>query len=295
MPERMPSSAAAALLPRRRVGRKLIRGVWSSSRYAAFGAPRWTARRGEAAGGYPCRPALLRAARPTRRFAECALGCYLCARLHRALRRCRAPAFRIEPHQRPLLPLRSALWTRLLAGAGVLFGTLALSTADARQLMAQQAPAPAAASADSTLNLAPYRSPRGAFIRSVLLPGWGQAWVGSPGRGSVYFALEASSGWMLYKTQSRLTDARRRLDFLENIQVTAGGDTTALHDARGLVKSRTQQRESWIALGIFILFFAGADAYVAAQLADFEERIAIQPAPDGGFSVRAQLPVGARR
>ena len=143
-----------------------------------------------------------------------------------------------------MLSLRSVPWTRLLAGAGVLFGTLALSTADARQLIAQQVPVPAGAPADSTPSLAPYRSPRGAFLRSLVIPGWGQAWVGSPGRGAVYFAMEASSGWMLYKTQSRLSDARRRVEHLENIQPTVVGDTIALHDARRLAKSRSQQRES---------------------------------------------------
>lgn len=127
-----------------------------------------------------------------------------------------------------------------------------------------------------------------------MLPGWGQAWVGAPGRGSVYFAMEAGSVWMLVKTQSRLTDARRRFDYLESVQV-AGADTTALHHARTLVKSRSKQRESWIALGVFLLFFSGADAYVAAQLADFEERIALEPRPEGGLNIGATIPVGARR
>lgn len=259
--------------------------------------------RDEAAGAYPLRVDLLRSVRhlaaALQRVALAATFARIARAAHISCPRANACT---EPHRLPLRPSRSGPWIRLLAGAGIVFSTLALSTADARLLAAQQvptppAPAPAVApteTATDTLARGPYRSPRGAFIRSVVLPGWGQAWVGAPGRGSVYFAMEAGSAWMFFKTQSRLTDARRRFEYLESIQ-TVGADTTALHQARTLVKSRAKQRESWIALGVFLLFFSGADAYVAAQLADFEERIALEPRPEGGLNIGATIPVGARR
>lgn len=135
----------------------------------------------------------------------------------------------------------------------------------------------------------PRRSPRGAFLRSLVLPGWGQAWVGSPGRGSAYFAAEAGSLWMLYRTQRRLSEARQRQDYLRRNGLLSPDSTLAL------VRSREDQREDWITLSVFLLFFSGADAYVAAQLADFDERVSVRPTPDGGVRVGARVPLGRRR
>jgi hypothetical protein len=43
----------------------------------------------------------------------------------------------------------------------------------------------------------------GAFLRSLILPGWGQAAVNQPVRGAFYFTMEATSLWMVYKAQSK--------------------------------------------------------------------------------------------
>src|SRR3954465_4791481 len=51
-------------------------------------------------------------------------------------------------------------------------------------------------------------SPRGAFLRSLVLPGWGQSAIGAPGRGAVYFGLEAGSLWMVYKSNQKLQEAK---------------------------------------------------------------------------------------
>jgi len=45
-------------------------------------------------------------------------------------------------------------------------------------------------------------SPGGAFLRSVLVPGWGQAASGSYGRAAFYFLAQAGNVWMAYKTDS---------------------------------------------------------------------------------------------
>src|SRR5688500_9225440 len=50
--------------------------------------------------------------------------------------------------------------------------------------------------------------PRGAFIRALLVAGWGHLYIGSPGRGAVYFAIQSASWFMLIKTIGRLNDAR---------------------------------------------------------------------------------------
>ena len=47
----------------------------------------------------------------------------------------------------------------------------------------------------------------GAFARSMLVPGWGQAVVGSPGRGAFYFTVESLGVWMILKTTKTLGSA----------------------------------------------------------------------------------------
>lgn len=131
-------------------------------------------------------------------------------------------------------------------------------------------------------------SPRGAFLRSLVLPGWGQSAVGSPGRGAVYFALEATSLWMVYKSQRKLHYARRNQSYLRQVGELAEDEQS------GLVSAREEQLEDWITLSGFLLLFNAADAFVAAHLVDFEERIGVAPGRAGGAELRVSLPVGRR-
>ena len=55
-------------------------------------------------------------------------------------------------------------------------------------------------------------TPRGAFIRSMIVPGWGQAAFDRPVRGGVYFAGWAANWFMIFRNQVRLDDARSRFD-----------------------------------------------------------------------------------
>jgi hypothetical protein len=130
-------------------------------------------------------------------------------------------------------------------------------------------------------------SPRGAFFRSLVLPGWGQTYVGAPGRGVVYFSLFAGSAWMSFVARRQLLDARRQEDWLHEI-----GELEEDEDS-GFVLAREQQFEDWAALSIFLLFLSGADAYVAAYLSDFDERIGIGADEAGSLELRVRLPVGS--
>jgi hypothetical protein len=132
-------------------------------------------------------------------------------------------------------------------------------------------------------------SPGGAFLRSLVIPGWGQSSLGVPGRGSVYFALEAGSLWMVYKSNRKLQEARRAEQVMRE---TGEIEPTARSP---LARDRRAQREDWITLSVFWLFVSGADAFVAAHLMDFEERIEVRPTPEGGVELRASVPVGQRR
>lgn len=131
----------------------------------------------------------------------------------------------------------------------------------------------------------PSRSPRGAFVRSLVLPGWGQAWVGAPGRGAAYFAMEAGSVWMVYRSRRMLGFAREEQQLLRDSGQIAP-------DARiTLVRARESQVEDWTAISIFLLFFSAADALVSAYLVDFDEHVGVRRDADG-VRLEARIPVG---
>ncbi len=131
-------------------------------------------------------------------------------------------------------------------------------------------PVAAQAAVDSA---GPPVTPMGAFFRSLILPGWGQATVGQPVRGAFYFTMEAASLWMLFKTQSKLSAAER------------AGD-------EDLSAARQDQKEDWIVLAVFWALFAGVDAWVSTHLWDFEG--AVVPPPDGspGVALQYSVPIG---
>jgi hypothetical protein len=129
-------------------------------------------------------------------------------------------------------------------------------------------------------------SPKKAFIRSLLIPGWGQSSIGAPGRGAVYFALESGSLWMLYKSNQKLQEAKE----LQQAQRDAG--ILAADRTLPLVRARRNEREDWITLSVFWFFFSGADAFVSAYLRDFDRHVGVQPAPSGGAQLQVNVPVG---
>ncbi|HEU4452150.1 MAG TPA: DUF5683 domain-containing protein, partial [Longimicrobium sp.] len=142
-------------------------------------------------------------------------------------------------------------------------------------------PADSVAAEDST----PY-SASSALIRSLILPGWGQAYVGAHGRGALYFALEGGSLWMLYKSSRALADARELESYLRENDALAEGQRLSI------ASSRAQQVEDWITLSVFWALFAGADAYVSAQLADFVGHVGALPGPDGEVRFQVRMNVG---
>ena len=149
-------------------------------------------------------------------------------------------------------------------------------------------------------------TPRGAFIRSALIPGWGHARAGAFGRGAFYVGVESVTAFMIFKTQTRVGRARDRRVLMEEVvtaRLVAAGQTglTAIEaaladdpvveDLRSLEDVRSEQLEDWIALGIFFLMLGGADAYVSAHLADAPAALEIGGAPGGGVGVGVSIPV----
>jgi len=161
--------------------------------------------------------------------------------------------------------------------------------------------------------------PRNAFIKSMLIPGWGHFAQGSEGRGLFYVALQGSSWYMLVKTLGKLSDAREAesgfvqiaKDSLNDLMASDSLARKRLEDpvtydaavaahpdvARlsPLVSAREQQRQDWITYTLFFTFLSAVDAYVTAHPSDFPADISVAPATDGGVSLRLDLPLPRRR
>jgi len=112
-------------------------------------------------------------------------------------------------------------------------------------------------------------SPGGAFRRSLLLPGWGQAATGRHTTGALFVAWEGVTVMMTLKAQ-------READYFK--QIGASG-----------LKHKRQEVQDWLVLWIFNHLFSGAEAYVSAHLQDFPKELKIQSVP-GGVGLSVPLP-----
>jgi len=179
------------------------------------------------------------------------------------------------------------------------FRVVTLSFAAAGMLRAQvidssragvKPPPPAAPVKPVGDSLGPPISARRAFLSSFLLPGYGQTRLERPGAAMLFSVLEIGSIGMAMKSAQDLREARAvpkdSIVGSYTIDPTTG---LATRDPKtGLavpatyirsridadrVKARRVHYEDWIAAIIFNHVFAGADAYVAANLWDFRTNI----------------------
>ena len=113
--------------------------------------------------------------------------------------------------------------------------------------------------------------PMGAFLRSLLLPGWGQAATGRHVAGAVFATWEGVSAMMTLKAQSEFH---------------------YLREARSVnVGAKRQEVQDWLVLWIFNHLFSGAEAFVSAHLQDFPKDLKVRALPGGvGLSVPVPRP-----
>lgn len=157
-------------------------------------------------------------------------------------------------------------------------------------------------------------SPKGAFLRAMAIPGWGHAAIGSYKRGAFYFVAEGLTAWELVRTSQRITAARDLVDFRTGVvrgdlaklgitdpvevQDSLSADTK-LSNLDSLVSARKSQKEDWTAMGIFLIFLSGADAYVSAHLQHFPVPLSVEAQPAGGgrmdLALSVKLPRRTRR
>ena len=158
-------------------------------------------------------------------------------------------------------------------------------------------------------------TPRGAFLRALAFPAWGHVHIDEPGRGGVFFALQSTSYFMLFKTLARLGEAEDRRDVAAGLVAdslrlameadsalaerladpvafedeVAGNPRVQPHQA--LVSSRERQRQDWIVYTITFTFASAVDAYVAAHLKGFPD-LDVLPAAGGALQLRLSVPTG---
>ena len=113
-------------------------------------------------------------------------------------------------------------------------------------------------------------TPGGAFLRSLLIPGWGQARLNRNVTGGLFLTWEGVCAAMVWKAQWQLDYARARGKF---------------------VASHTQEREDWIVLLVFNHFLAAAEAWVSANLYDFPASLKSRTLPGGAVGVGVEVPL----
>ncbi len=168
-------------------------------------------------------------------------------------------------------------------------------------------------------------APAKAFYRSLIVPGWGEASAGNYVRGGVFFALAATSDYMLVNTIRRLSSAqdawhKAAIDSVaarlaDTAQVLSGADTLlrsgapdrearlalwhaqkdTLVGAYSLVRSRRRQREDRIFQALFVTLIGGVDAFINAQLSDFPAGVGVEPKGNGRYQVRVDVALPARK
>jgi hypothetical protein len=129
---------------------------------------------------------------------------------------------------------------------------------------------PPATASDSVPVIRPPITPMGAFWRSLLIPGWGQARLGRRTAGALFLGFEGVALGMTISTSNQL-------DYLKETNSSR-------------VDSKSSQHEDWLVLLGLNHLLAAMEAYVSAHLWDFPGDLTIQAAP-GGVAGSVSVPV----
>ena len=180
-----------------------------------------------------------------------------------------------------LIP-RALLVVALVAPVGV---PLAAQQRDS--VSATQAPQSVAKPLTQRGRFTPPLTPKRAFMYSSLLPGLGQSRLDHGTSGALFASIELAAIVMMRRSQMDLREARRyQIDTLPN-QYLVAGDSVIKNGVftnrftRDLVRTRRLHVEDWMAVVAFNHLFAGADAFVSAQLWDVPVELSAYPRPSG--------------
>lgn len=148
------------------------------------------------------------------------------------------------------------------------------------------APAPSALSVASARARTPL-TPRRAFLYSAMLPGFGQSRLDRGSSGALFASVELAALVMVRRSGADLREARRfRTDTLPANFIPVA-DSVARQGAligrysSDLIRTRRLHVEDWLAVIAFNHLFAGADAFVSAQLWDMPVQLTAVPSRVG--------------
>ena len=134
--------------------------------------------------------------------------------------------------------------------------------------------------------LRPPLSPRRAFFYSFLAPGYSQSVLGRHKAATSFILVEAITIAMIRESAADLHEARRmQNDSVVVSYVDPSGSpglvVVAPRFGDADVHTRSAHVEDWIALLVANHLFAGADAFVAANLWDVPARLGFRMVPHG--------------
>ena len=152
-------------------------------------------------------------------------------------------------------------------------------------------------------------SARRAFLYSLLVPGLGQSRLDRPNGGALFAAVEMGAWLMAFKSRDDLRYAEQasRGTLVTRFATDSLGlparDTvgrlipadTALNRYATRLRARRVHYEDWVAVIIFNHLFAGADAFVAAQLWDMPVRGSLRAVGPRAATLSATVEFGRRR
>ena len=139
-------------------------------------------------------------------------------------------------------------------------------------------------------------TPRRAFLSSLLLPGYAQTVFGRDRAAMLFTVIEVGSIAMIRKSAIDLAEAKGlpHDSVVASYKIDPATGRTVIDAKTGLpvpetwersrytqdrIKARRTHYEDWVAAIIFNHLFAGADAYVAANLWDFRTNIGVVATP----------------
>ena len=146
-------------------------------------------------------------------------------------------------------------------------------------------------------------SPTSALIHSLLVPGLGQYKLDRRKSAGIFVGVETSTLLMVLKSRSDLNAAKAARRDTVLVPLTDSTGIPVIDPATGLqktgykprnrnladrVRARRTHLEDWIAGTLFNHLFSGADAWVAANLADFNANVNVT-AVGRGVQVAARI------